>query len=655
MSTTPNDVLINLTSVPNASPIGTSKIPRVPQWIAASGSQVGVWGSAAAGTPTLTTDIETVQSLPGFLIGISAMTIGGSKLPPLEEMDGLNRDITQQLAEIYQDGIPPWEVTTPYYVGSIASDGNGNIYISTSGVNGTPNVGNALTSTANWLLLFTSNLYAKTNASLLTGLLQPENEIFTVTVSGTVITIGTINVAGIFFKSLASQGLPAVIKPALTTFDVTSINFTSPGIYKGFIVFNSSGVVSFQQSLIPQTADYCRIASCVIVATSTSGSANSIFPNSVVIMPYDAGSSQEIRAVGFKAVQGSVVTQNANLTIGINNFTLFGECINYKNDRSVINRDVLTLANSASISFYRVSPLNNTSAIVPTLQTTVDPVNYYNGVGIVAVPNNNASTQRLSVLITGTFIMEYAQSTTTGGSQAVNLTTEYSTYPDKVITPVFAFGSSIAVIFVSLTFNTTALNNNAQALWGNFNNVTTGGTAVPTHNSLAGVQMSPTIAGADDGNRYHLNGNQDANLANLLTVTIGSTLITWNATQVANPPTGSATNAGFGVMLSKTGNRVTFVGTLNTGNASTGLIQLATAFPANFMPALRYFVENGVGSTVPPTGVLVMPITMLCWNAGNSGANILTQAWLGNDGTLYANFSSGQSDITTFNCSWDTV
>jgi hypothetical protein len=52
-----------------------------------------------------------------------------------------------QLCYMMQLGLAEWDSETTYYKGSLAQDGSGNIYVSiTDG-----NIGNALSSTANWL------------------------------------------------------------------------------------------------------------------------------------------------------------------------------------------------------------------------------------------------------------------------------------------------------------------------------------------------------------------------------------------------------------------------------------------------------------------------------------------------------------------------
>lgn len=127
-----------------------AKLTRVFQKVfasTASGTQVGVFGSLAAGSPAYTSDPTTVQSLSAFLSGWYSAVIGGNS-PAIQDMNSLFFLGFRQLAYLFQAGIPEWDTSTIYFIGSFASDGIGNIYVSLTD----NNTGNALSSTANWKL-----------------------------------------------------------------------------------------------------------------------------------------------------------------------------------------------------------------------------------------------------------------------------------------------------------------------------------------------------------------------------------------------------------------------------------------------------------------------------------------------------------------------
>jgi hypothetical protein len=127
-----------------------AKLPRKQQKLfAVDGAAIGVYGSAQAATPTLTGDVETVQSLAAWLQGWNDATIDGDKRPPLEEFNGINFVNTYQLSYVFQEGIPEYNAATEYHIESIVKEtGTGDLYVSITD----DNIGNALSDVSNWEL-----------------------------------------------------------------------------------------------------------------------------------------------------------------------------------------------------------------------------------------------------------------------------------------------------------------------------------------------------------------------------------------------------------------------------------------------------------------------------------------------------------------------
>jgi len=97
-----------------------SKITRVLQKVfAGSATDIGVFGSGATGDKTLSTDVSTLQGLGAWLTGWATATIGAKKFPPLEEMNALHYVETTQLAYLFQEGVPEYNSSTTYYIGSV--------------------------------------------------------------------------------------------------------------------------------------------------------------------------------------------------------------------------------------------------------------------------------------------------------------------------------------------------------------------------------------------------------------------------------------------------------------------------------------------------------------------------------------------------------
>lgn len=143
---------------------------------AGNASSNGVFGSLQANNPTLTNDVEQLQSLDAWNEGWNAATETSEELPPLEEMQGVEYVTTYQQAYIMQEGLPEWAATVTYYKGSLIKEVTPNgfrIYCSLTN----DNIGNIISDTANWkkvmdsedLYAFDNTVVHKTSAETITG------------------------------------------------------------------------------------------------------------------------------------------------------------------------------------------------------------------------------------------------------------------------------------------------------------------------------------------------------------------------------------------------------------------------------------------------------------------------------------------------------
>ena len=127
---------------------------------AGSATNNGVFGSLQANSPTITSDVEQLQSLSAWGEGWNAATETSEELPPLEEIQGVEYVTTYQQAYIMQEGIPEWAATVTYYKGCLAKEVTSTgfrIYNSLTD----NNTGNLLSDTSNWKKVMDSDdLYA---------------------------------------------------------------------------------------------------------------------------------------------------------------------------------------------------------------------------------------------------------------------------------------------------------------------------------------------------------------------------------------------------------------------------------------------------------------------------------------------------------------
>jgi len=89
---------------------------------ASSATNNGQFGSAQLGTKINSNDPDVIQALSAYDQGWNSATTGGTELPTLEEMQGLQYNNSYQIAYLLQKGIPEWNTSTDYYIGDIARE-----------------------------------------------------------------------------------------------------------------------------------------------------------------------------------------------------------------------------------------------------------------------------------------------------------------------------------------------------------------------------------------------------------------------------------------------------------------------------------------------------------------------------------------------------
>jgi hypothetical protein len=128
-----------------------AKITRKAQSIFAYNSGVATnvvaqFGSLKAAAITYSQDPDTIQGLTAWQGGLADAVISNYS-PAIQDLNSLFFLLSRQIAYALQAGIPEWDATTPYYIGSLVSDGVGGIYMSISDTN----VNQAVTVVTKWV------------------------------------------------------------------------------------------------------------------------------------------------------------------------------------------------------------------------------------------------------------------------------------------------------------------------------------------------------------------------------------------------------------------------------------------------------------------------------------------------------------------------
>lgn len=99
-----------------------AKITRKTQKIFAvnaNSNELAVFGSLKAGTPTYSSDPDSIQSAE-YLAGLFGAVVGDNS-PAIEDHNSLFYLFARQLAYLFQQGISEWDSATEYHIGSFCS------------------------------------------------------------------------------------------------------------------------------------------------------------------------------------------------------------------------------------------------------------------------------------------------------------------------------------------------------------------------------------------------------------------------------------------------------------------------------------------------------------------------------------------------------
>jgi hypothetical protein len=102
------------------------KISRVTQYLfgsTAGSTQIGQFGSLAAGSALFTSNPATIQQLSQYLQGWYGAVIGGNS-PAIQDLNAIDYLYSYQIGYILQEGIPEYDSNTTYYTNSLCTSGS---------------------------------------------------------------------------------------------------------------------------------------------------------------------------------------------------------------------------------------------------------------------------------------------------------------------------------------------------------------------------------------------------------------------------------------------------------------------------------------------------------------------------------------------------
>jgi hypothetical protein len=200
-------------------------------------NKLGVFGSYAAGSASYSDDPDTIQSLTAYGAGLSSALINNAP-PAIQDIDGLCNLFTRQLSYLMQTGIPEWNASATYYIGSIVNNGTNALFVSVAD----DNINNALSIEAKWMLFKSAKVRYSTEIQEFTAYddfvidMNGVNSTFAITVYlpaaattniGRVITIKSLNQYGVYIYTLGGGLMDGVDEKIITQYG--SMTFISNG------------------------------------------------------------------------------------------------------------------------------------------------------------------------------------------------------------------------------------------------------------------------------------------------------------------------------------------------------------------------------------------------------------------------------------------
>lgn len=276
---------------------------------AGSATNNGQFGSAQGSSPLTSTDPAVIQNFSSgasWAAGWVDAVIGGQKLPPLEEFQGVQYVHSYELAYLFQEGIPEYDSGTTYYQYSIVKDPS--TFILYGSTFAGANTGNALTNATYWTKLVdlsnvpgieaasgtttnVSNAYSVTTTPAVTTLAT--GQIFNLQINAANTGAATLNVGGSGAVAIVDRTGNALVGGEFVA------NRTYPFVYNGT---NFTSLVSyFPDSSYGTTTNVSNAYS-----VTTTPAFNGLRQGQILTVVFNAGNTGAVtlnpNSIGAKAV-----------------------------------------------------------------------------------------------------------------------------------------------------------------------------------------------------------------------------------------------------------------------------------------------------------------------------------------------------------------
>lgn len=368
---------------------------------AGSASNQGTFGSAQAGTPGVSSSPTTVQSLAAWAVGWLDAVIGGQKLPPLEEFQGVQFVHSYMTAYQFQEGVPEYDSGTSYYQYSIVKN-PGTFQLYGSVYNGL-NEGNALNNATYWKLLIDLNNPSSQPAY---GVTTNAGNIYSVTTSPAIAAISVGQLIEIQFNA-ANTG--AITLNVNGTGAISVLNRDGNAIASGDVIAN-------RNYLLVNNGSIWIVTNSFYPDTSEGTTTNSGNTYSVTTTPaFGALKTGQILDIQFNAGNSGAITLNPN---GIGNITVVDQNGNAIVSGAIVANRIYPLVYTGTNLVMLRAPIDLTTDVTGILSTAHLPS------GFPVVTNAQAGS-----IVLGAITIQWGLVNSFTSGNIINFGTAFSAAP----------------------------------------------------------------------------------------------------------------------------------------------------------------------------------------------------------------------------------
>ncbi len=256
------------------------------------------------------------------------------------------------------------------------------------------------------------------------------------------------------FKTLPFAPSDGIINVIAQNVPLSAIGLGVDGTYIRFVGIQIDGTIVWSPTQFIQSPSVCQLGLVLVKVVGGVTSFIDINRTAITMPDVAAYSNLDTTATGVKAS-----TAIAAIPGTLSHSNIQGKLVGISVAWGTSNNDSKTIPLLNPTSFTRLHPGNALTVVPPATFTVMDPVNYWNGAALIAVPGGAgvSTVQRLLYTVNGNFVWQYGEAT------YANLVAAQNNILQAIFTNILPEGTFAEVGRMAITKGCTDLaSSNAQ-------------------------------------------------------------------------------------------------------------------------------------------------------------------------------------------------